>query len=69
MGKELKSKILQLIEENHVRSGGHCGLSSVKLCEVLQVDYPELKESLNELYEEKLFKVRDGANGLLLFKT
>lgn len=68
MGKELKSKILKLIEENHVKSGGHCGISPVKLCQALKVDYPELKGSLNELYEEKLFKVRDGANGFLLFK-
>ncbi len=65
----LKHQILNKIDEYHVKSGGLCGISAVEICQVLKVEYVDVREIFNQLFQEKKFKVREGKNGYLLFKA
>ena len=62
-------KILEVVSDVHKRSNGKCGITAIKICQMLGVDYAETKHEFNALYESKKFKVRMGINGILLFKV
>lgn len=66
--KELRERILKLVDEKHISSNGLCGLSPVSIKNQLGVGYRELAEQLNYLDKNKLIWVRKGINGYLLFK-
>lgn len=61
-------KVLEVIDIQHNTSNGKCGISPVSVCRTLNVSYPEIKDTLNYLYENNLMLVRKGINGYLLFK-
>lgn len=60
--------MLEIINKHHENTDGHCGLSVVKLSAISGLEIGEVKKKLNQLWEEKKIKVRDGINGKLIFK-
>lgn len=68
-GEELNLRILEIIGQANNSSGGKCGITPAKICLELDMEYKDVKESLNELFESEKIKVRDGINGYLLFKA
>lgn len=67
--QSMEEKILEIVNEVHVKSAGKCGISAVKICEKLGVDYSEIKKPLNHLYDNDLIKVREGINSHLIFNA
>lgn len=57
-----KAKIISALEEQHNKTGGHCGLyvSSFK------GELSQIKETLNQLYQENKITVHDGIHGKLI---
>lgn len=62
-----KEIIVKLIEENHKLTNGSCGMSMIQLKEKSGIDYDNLKQTLNILFQEKKIKVRHGINNKLIF--
>jgi hypothetical protein len=63
----LKQKTLTLIIQRHKESGGHNGMSVIKLSEVTGIDRNDIKPILRELHYEGKIKVREGINHKLIF--
>lgn len=65
--KDLIESILSLINKNEVETNKKCGISAVKISQILGLEYSEIKEVFNYLYQTKQIKVRKGINNHLLF--
>lgn len=61
--------ILELIHEKHKRSNGHCGLSIQELSRQSGISLAKVKEELRQLHKDGKIRVRDGAQGKLIFPT
>lgn len=68
MNEELCEKILNIINDNHNKTGGYSGLKPVELKLKLNIEYRQIRDVLNWLYENNKIKVRKGINSHLLFK-
>lgn len=63
----LQDKILQILEEKHKKSGGHCGTYGVELRDMTGEDWQAVRNELKVLYTENKIEVRDGSKGKLFF--
>lgn len=68
MDNELRISVLAAIDDTHTKTGGKCGISPVEISIKLNVMYSEIKEVLNQLFQDKAIIVKKGINGYLLFK-
>ena len=59
--------IYELIEENHERTGGHCGITIVGLCLKTRFSAQEVRQELTKLYKEKKIIVKQGLNHKLFY--
>lgn len=64
----MMEKILSLITDHHNLTGGHCGLTAVKISQRTGIDLTSVRKELNKLYQAKEIEVRDGAHGKLVRK-
>lgn len=62
----MKNKILIILKSIHNLSGGHGGISIIKLKIRLDSDLADLKNQLNKMHREKLIKVYEGINTKLI---
>jgi len=62
-------KVKAIIDKHHTKSDGSCGLPIPMLQIESEISNEELKVILRKLYEEKYFRLREGLNGKLIFKT
>ena len=63
----MKKKVLKLLEEKHNESAGYCGVLLVELMRITKKPNKALRTILNELRRTKVIKVREGAQGGLIF--
>lgn len=63
----MKSKIIEYLRQKDLDSESKCGTYVSKLICEFKIEYSELRPILNELFAEKLIKLRLGLNGTLLF--
>lgn len=63
----LKGKVMNIIIEKYKVSGGHNGCYPSRMKNELKVEYPELREVLNQLFKEKKIILKDGSQGKLVF--
>ena len=60
-----KQIIVDVLKAKHVKSGGNCGITLVKLNRSTKIDLNELKTLINALCLEKLITFHPGAQGML----
>lgn len=58
--------LLEILEETHQISGGHCGQTVVSIARKSGMDPTILKKELRSLFEKGKINVRDGAQGKLI---
>ncbi len=63
----LQEKILQILEEKHKKSGGHCGTYGVELRDKTGEEWSVIREELKPLFKNNKIKVCDGSKGKLFF--
>lgn len=61
-------KVKAIIDKNHTKSNGSCGLPIPELQIESDMDSQTLNGILRQLYNEKYFILRKGLNGKLIFK-
>lgn len=62
----MKSKLLQILTDYHIKTGGHSGLIEARLEKLSGYKWSEMKDVLNELWTEGKIEVRDGIQGKLI---
>lgn len=62
-----KEQVLEIIENKHSESGGSCGCDIPGIMLKVNLDYENIKPILNELFTQKVIRVRKGINGNLIF--
>ena len=63
----LKEKVMNIIIEKYKISGGHNGCYPSRMKNELKVEYPQLREALNQLFKDKKIIIKDGSQGQLIF--
>lgn len=63
----MKEKILEILQAKHQLSGGNCGIYIPNICLLLNVEYYQIKDIINDLIKEQMIKIREGSHGQLLF--
>lgn len=63
----LSEKVLEILEEKHIKSGGHNGCRVPELCHQTDSTCQDMRETLRILYKQKRIKIRDGIHGYLIF--
>jgi|AntRauTorckE5430_2_1112549.scaffolds.fasta_scaffold00943_11 hypothetical protein len=67
--KELEIKVLNEVDKFHEKTGGKCGISANQIAFNLNLPFLEIKKSLNNLYDRKAFRIKNGINHILIFKN
>lgn len=65
----LTDKVLHYLTEKQQASGGKCGTSPGSIRTDFTEDWEEIRHVLNNLYKQKLIKIRPGFHGNLIFLT
>lgn len=65
----LDDEIMDKVNENHLKTGGHCGLDPVRLGMELGVEWESLRASLNRLVADDKITARWSVNKKLIFKN
>jgi hypothetical protein len=60
--------IKEFIIENLKLSNGSCGIPMPKISNETAIPYKEVLLILRDLYKQKLFSIREGLNGKMIFK-
>lgn len=60
--------VRNFITENIKVSGGSCGITIPRISIETGIKYENLRPILKILYDEKLFSLREGINGKMIFK-
>lgn len=68
MQNNLEEKILKVVSDNHEKTAGHCGLGAVDIAIALDLEFADIRDALNNLYDNKKIRVREGINHHLIFK-
>ena len=63
----MKKLILKILTKKHKDSAGHCGIYFVDIMRITKKPYKAVLDVLNELRRTKVIKVREGAQGGLIF--
>lgn len=63
------ASILKFLYDYQKSTGFHCGLTTVKLSQKMNMPLNELKPILRKLYGEKRIRLRDNVHGKLLWLT
>ena len=63
----MKEKILEILQQKHQLSGGNCGIYLPNICSLLNVEYYQIKDIINDLIKEQMIEIREGSHGQLLF--
>ena len=63
----MKEKILEILQAKHQLSGGNCGIYIPNICLLLNVEYYQIKDIINDLIKEQMIEIREGSHGQLLF--
>ncbi|MGH2666037.1 hypothetical protein [Flavobacterium sp.] len=58
-----------MVSNYHEETNGSCGLAVNEIMRELSVEYKTLKPTLNEMFVGKKIKIRNGINGILIFKS
>lgn len=64
---ELKERVLQVINDNHIKNKGQRGLTPIEIMDAVNEDFKTIKPILNELCAEKQIKFRQGINHKLFY--
>ena len=67
MRKSLEEKIIDILSNQHDISDGHCGLTAREVAETLDLEFDDIRDALNNLYDNGKIDVRRGINNRLLF--
>jgi hypothetical protein len=62
----MKEKVLQLLIDKHIKSGGHNGYYLPKLISDAESNYNEVRKAISEIHKDGLLKTADGAHGVLI---
>ncbi len=63
---EWLEKIIRILKDKQVKSGGNCGTYIPEILNTLNVDYKTLKPLFIQLYKEEKITVHKGGQGRLL---
>jgi hypothetical protein len=64
--EELEKKVLEIVNEKHIKSGGNNGNLFYEFDEVLQLPLEERNALLQKMHNEHKIVIREGQNGRLI---
>jgi len=64
---ELKNKIIEIVDNNHEKTNGSCGIYFKQILKELNITYDFLQLLVSELYNEEKIDIRLGIHGNMLF--
>lgn len=67
MQQSLEQNILSILYEQHYKSDGHCGLTARQVANSLGLEFKDIRDALNNLYDNDKIEVKEGINNKLLF--
>lgn len=62
----MKAKILEIVKQKHISSGGKCGTYFVEFLSALNLSAAEFEELISEMYNDDKIDIRMGINGFMV---
>ena len=63
-----EEEILKIVSDYHNKTDGKCGIGAVDIANKMNLSFIDIRDSLNNLNDLKLFRIRKGINHILIFK-
>ena len=64
---KLKNKIIEIVDKNHEKTNGSCGIYFKEILKELNITYDFLQLLVSELYNSEKINIRLGIHGNMLF--
>lgn len=62
----MKEEILEIVQQKHDQSGGHCGVHVTEILQKLGTTYESIRVDLVELWKEKKIRTHPSVHGQII---